>query len=99
MSSSSSDSEFAAVWQDAIEAYKEDDYEFVDEILQCTSVEDVLRVVQCAMEEFRVFRGEDTHWAKVRAALKRVVGIVLLFNDAAAEGASSVCLQRYTHFR
>ena len=92
MPSSSGDSEFAAVWKDAIEAYREDDYEFVDEILQCTSVEDVLRVVQYAMDEFKAFRGDDTRWSKVRAALKRIVGIVLLFNDTAAEGASSVCL-------
>ncbi|VDC02830.1 unnamed protein product [Peniophora sp. CBMAI 1063] len=77
-----------ATWKDAIEAYREE-CEFTDEILRCTSVDDVLHVLQSAMEDFKAFRDDDSGWAGVRTILKRLVSVTLLLNDTAAEAASS----------
>ena len=89
--------DIADLWDNALEVYKQDTKtdllgcDFADELLQCTSTENVLEIIHNEMDSFKAFRAEESRWGKVRAVLKRVVDVVLIFNDAVAEtGASHV---------
>ncbi|KZV67559.1 hypothetical protein PENSPDRAFT_48455 [Peniophora sp. CONT] len=89
------DGDINTLWQDALEAYRMETksdllgVDFADDIRDCAGVEDVMNVLQENMEDFKAFRSEYSKWGKVRAVLKRVVGVVLVLNDVAGDAAAA----------
>ncbi|VDC02870.1 unnamed protein product [Peniophora sp. CBMAI 1063] len=95
MTSQAGVTDLGGLWSDALELYRKEtktdllSCDFADDILECTSGDEVLNIIYNEMESFKAFRGDSAQWGKVRSVLKRVVDVVLVFNDAIAETAAS----------
>ena len=84
------------VWESALRQYadlagvdlRED--ELAELVGDCNTDEDIVRALECEMENFKEFRNGSEKWRKVRVTLKRVVGVVLMLNDSLGEAVSSV---------
>lgn len=98
MASDSETDDMSQLWRDALEAYRKETkcellgLDFADGVLECTTAEDVMNVLQENMEDLKAFRSEDSKWGKVRKVLERVVDVVIVLKSVAEEAATaSVC--------
>lgn len=89
-------SDFTYLWNDALKKYREIasvdllDDELTEVIEPCESADGVIKAIETEMDKFTEFRKGKEKWEKMRHVLKRVVHIVLLFNEAVAEVVTPV---------
>jgi hypothetical protein len=88
--------DFAKLWAAAIDAYQRkanidlDEVDALGAFLACDTPEDILRVLEDDMRQFKAFRDGDPKWAKLRDRMKSMVRIVLVLTDSMGEVASSL---------
>jgi hypothetical protein len=85
------------LWDDALRVYKSltgidlkgDNTDLARRLAHCKNESDVLDAIEVAAKAFSKYREGSPRLKKLRNMLKPVVRVVLLLNDAGAEGATS----------